>query len=290
MTTPSARLLLWAALSVALLASPSQAVTNKPCPIRRQLEKWVAENTYVTFRGLRTYVSELPPQFVHDLAGLGPDAHILDMGAGQANAGRNLYNCDFIDDCRIVIRDSMPPKDFNLLERFLERPVSERPKMTAIATQAPREAIPERMRDKLRFVVGDFLKLPDHELGKADLMADMYGIFMYTDDPSAVLEKYFRLLKKDARAYIHFGTFSPAGEDVIIQSVATSDGRVLSFSSWIRSLPGIRAQVIRDAGQFGFETLQLVGTGGEVHIPKLKIERFHMADQGPRKRVRVISP
>jgi hypothetical protein len=133
---------------------------------------------YVTNRGLSDYLQLLPSGFCDSLGTLGSSDRWLDIGAGDGQAILDYYTA----------ADEAPPA---------KKCAGVAGKARAVAmsiedrrTNKWREAAARLGDDRIRYLFGKRLRdyLPE-ELGKFQIITDVYGGFSYTEDLSVFMEK-----------------------------------------------------------------------------------------------------
>jgi|GEM_PF-3550650 len=222
-------------------------------------------NTFTTGRGLNHYKSSFNRRgypvltFSSDLEKImnNPKAHWLDAGGGMGFATEEATKA--------------PGSKF---------------KSTLVSVETPAEDIVDEATGETRRLVirGKFIEdIPDDELIKSDIITDMYGPMAYTANPDKVLKKYLMNLKLDGVLYIHLGD----GLDTfgIYSQVVTIDGKSLTMTEWLQSIPGITTEVVKarslvpDTTIVGDESsrvikIKLTKDPNELEIPELKRVSF----------------
>ena len=195
-------------------------------------ERIIIEGGFVKSRGLLKYVTLLGPSFMTDVARLGPRGIWADMGAGRGDAVREYKNWGG--------RAGVMAASFESLETL--RLLGE---------------VPEGMR----ILDGRFVEdIPPSELGRADVITDVYGAMSYSSRIDKVLERYFRMLKPGGAIYLH--SFEA-------HTVVTGPGGTnLFLREWLQTLPGVHAERTWRMVDFG-ETIRLTLDGSEPFIPTL---------------------
>ena len=139
---------------------------------------------YVTNRGLSDYAELLPSGFCDALGSLGSWDRWLDVGAGDGQA----------------ILDYYAPGDDAVPAQKCAR-LSGRARAIAISiedrrTDKWREAAARLGDDRIRYLFGKRLRdYSPEELGKFQIITDVYGGFSYTEDLSRFMEKVLSFLE-----------------------------------------------------------------------------------------------
>ena len=226
------------------------------------------ENTFTTGRGLNHYRSSFNRRgypiltFTQELEKIksNPNGHWLDAGGGMGFATQEAIT---------------PGSKF---------------KSTLVSVETPAEDIFDSSTGELRrkVIKGKFIEdIADDEIEKSDLITDMYGPLAYSSHPDQVIRKYINNLKQDGVIYIHLGddldTFG------FYDQVVTPDGKVLTLSEWLESIPGLKVDIVKTHGLMPDTTIisgeksriariTLSKPADEISIPEL--ERMSFTEGG----------
>lgn len=168
----------------------------------------VRANLFERGRPLSAYEAMLGAEFAADCAALGRDDHILDAGAGELRAMRELA---------------------------AGRPDAERPSITAVTLVAAEQNIEVlAAHERARVLAGRlFDDIPDEELrgaaGKFSRIVDVFGVFCYSPDPDRVLARYLRNLAPGGKIYL-----IATQRHLVLRGT-----RALSLPDWLASLPDL---------------------------------------------------
>ena len=140
--------------------------------------------SYTTNRGLSKYKGLLPSGFCDALGRLGSSDRWLDIGAGEGQAILDYY----------APEDAAAPA---------EKCRGSGPRARAVAisiedrrTDAWKQRAASLGDDRIRYLFGKRLrKYSPEELGKFQLITDVYGGFTYTEDLSQFVDNLLRLLE-----------------------------------------------------------------------------------------------
>ena len=218
------------AIALVLPVPPAYSSGNAPegCSIQYALLRMRLKlNAFVTSRTLGEYGIYSAREFKSFLETLGPGSHWLDAGAGKGHA----------------------------IAQYVERnPAGAR--VTGVVYSGKR---PKNAPDQLRYLSGRYIEdIPDEELGRADLITDLFGPGSYSTRISEVLNKYLRILTPGGRAFVTLTS----------EATVTVNGRSTTLLGYLLSLsppPGIEIThegstlIIRKAAETGFQipTLEL---------------------------------
>jgi len=124
-------------------------------------------------------------------------------------------------------------------------------------------------RSRLKWFEGRKIEgVQNHEIGKVDVISDLLGPFVYSDQPDVILRKYLSLIQNDGTIYFAFERSSK----VIVH------GKEMSMWEWLEQLDWKGAKVTI-AGQKNFggltvpPTVQVVtnAQSAEISIPGLRL-------------------
>ena len=145
---------------------------------------------YVTGRGLSDYAELLPSGFCDALAKLGSSDRWLDIGAGSGQAILDYYATDAAaaptQKCRGLADKA----------RAVAMSIEDR------RTEKWREQAASLGDERIRYLSGKRLRQYSlEELGKFQIITDVYGGFSYTEDLSQFVEKVLSLLEVGGAFY-----------------------------------------------------------------------------------------
>lgn len=269
-------------LSLATLSlSPAfdaRASTDSQCEqlLTAQAHKIIASNKFPTERGLNLYRIYFGDSFLELLSGLKANQHWLDVGAGSAIATRvyqGLVEDSSPDPNQFYNWHSITKQTEELTERLNKIPLKQRARTTAISYLAPDNIPRLANKGRFRFITGELFtsispKVSGEAIGKVDLITDLFGAFVYSPDPDAVLAKYLRVLNKNGRILIVAGRglFSYFEHSF----VNTKRGRV-TLLDWIMNIPGLEVRA-NDNGETLVVSIGIAeGFEGEITLPVLKL-------------------
>jgi hypothetical protein len=139
---------------------------------------------YVTNRGFSDYLQLLPSGFCDSLGSLGSSDRWLDIGAGDGQAILDYYT---------ATDDAAPDKKCAGVAgkaRAVAMSIEDR------RTDKWRETAASLGDDRIRYLFGKRLRdYSPEELGKFQIVTDVYGGFSYTEDLSVFMEKVLSFLE-----------------------------------------------------------------------------------------------
>jgi hypothetical protein len=183
---------------------------------------------YTTDRGLARYAERLPSGFCDALARLGSSDRWLDVGAGQAEA----------------ILDYYLPEDATA-----EKCRGSGPRAGAVAisiedrrTDDWKQQVAGLGDERIRYLFGKRLRQysPD-ELGKFQIITDVYGGFTYTEDLSQFVDKVLGFLEVGGSFYtLATGVHLEDGKDKVgtlyLTELEDAFGRPVKVCSWLKKI------------------------------------------------------
>jgi SAM-dependent methyltransferase len=200
------------------------------------------EHIYNVERNFLDYVGIFPPSFAEKLLSLGSDSHVIDMGSGEGLFVEGVVTPPTADKAwkekpdSYVFKDEDETKERARLNDFLAQWTAkkERPYATGITLKMSRE---KPKHEKLGFLtdyldnVTDKALTQDGKAGKADVITDVYGVFSYAPDTTAVLQRYVDLLKPGGKIFI-----SGNVKGVVVRP----DGSRMRLLDWVATIPGLK--------------------------------------------------
>ena len=183
---------------------------------------------YTTDRGLARYADRLPSGFCDALAKLGSSDRWLDVGAGQAEA----------------ILDYYLPEDATA-----EKCRGSGPRAHAVAisiedrrTDDWKQQVAGLGDDRIRYLFGKRLRqYSPEELGKFQIITDVYGGFTYTEDLSQFVDKVLGFLEVGGSFYtLATGVHLEDGKDKLgtlyLTELEDAFGRPVKVCSWLKKI------------------------------------------------------
>jgi hypothetical protein len=167
--------------------------------------------SYTTNRGLSNYAEVLPTGFCDALGRLGSSDRWLDIGAGQGQAMLDYYAPQ--DDAPSAEKCARPGAKARAVAISIEDRRTDRWKERAASLGD----------DRIRYLFGKRLRnYSSEELGKFQIITDVYGGFTYTENLSLFVEKALSLLEIGGVFY------------TVLSSVHLEDGKN-KLGTWYRT-------------------------------------------------------
>src|SRR5262245_16638348 len=183
---------------------------------------------YVTDRGLSAYAELLPTGFCDALARLGGSDRWLDIGAGAGEAILDYH----------APKDAAPPAKecagSGARARAVAMSIEDR------RTDQWRERAASLGDDRMRYLAGKRLReYPPEELGKFQIITDVYGGFSYTENLSLFVERVLSLLEIGGVFYTLVpGVHLEHGKDKLgilyLTELEDAAGRPEKVCSWLK--------------------------------------------------------
>jgi SAM-dependent methyltransferase len=205
---------------------------SKQESIYRSEGKGVPEG-YIVDRSLSNYAEALPSGFDRALAGLGPEDRWLDIGAGQGQAILDYYAPDY--DLASPAGRERPGGKARAVALSIEdrRTPLWRQRTASLAANQVQYLFNKRLREYSR-----------EELGKFQVITDVFGGFSYTANLSLFVEKVLGLLDLNGGFYsllqsVHLEDgkdriYNP--EPVYLTEIIDAAGNDVKVCSWLKRI------------------------------------------------------
>jgi SAM-dependent methyltransferase len=224
---------------------------------------------YTTDRGLSRYAELLPSGFCDALGRLGSSDRWLDVGAGEGQAILDYY----------APEGAAAPA---------EKCAGSGPRARAVAI-----SIEDRRTDnwkqqaarlgdnRIRYLAGKRLgQYSSEELGKFQVITDVYGGFSYTDDLSRFVDKVLRLLEVGGGFYtLATGVRLEDGRDKLgtlyLTELEDAFGREVKVCSWLKKISCV--QVTCESKSDSTRPIQLIKIQkvcSDTSVPRTKLVEF----------------
>jgi len=222
---------------------------------------------YTTDRGLSRYAELLSSGFRDTLGSLGSSDRWLDIGAGQGEA----------------ILDYYLPEDA-AAERCRGSGSSASAVAISIEDRRTEDWKQQAARfgdDRIRYLFGKRLRQYSiEELGKFQIITDVYGGFTYTEDLSQFVDKVLKLLEVGGSFYtLATGVHLEDGKDKLgtlyLTELEDPFGREVKVCSWLKKISCV--QVTCDSKSDLKRPTQLIKIRkvcGDTSVPRMKLVEF----------------
>jgi len=224
---------------------------------------------YVINRGLSDYAELLPSGFCDALGRLGSSDRWLDIGAGAAQAILDYY---------APADDAAPAQK---CRRSAEKARAVAMSIEDRRTDKWREQAARLGDDRMRYVSGKRLRqYSPEELGKFQIITDVFGGFSYTEDLSGFVERVLRLLETGGVFYtlvpgVHLEHAKDKLGILYLTELEDAAGRPEKVCSWLKQTAC--AQVTCESKSDWKRPTELINIRkvcSDVSVPRLKLWEF----------------
>jgi SAM-dependent methyltransferase len=224
---------------------------------------------YTTDRGLSRYAERLPSGFCDALGRLGSSDRWLDIGAGEGHA----------------ILDYYAPEGATAPAEKCGRSGA-KPRAVAISiedrrTDAWKQQAARLGDDRIRYLFGKRLRqYSPEELGKFQIITDVYGGFTYTEDLSQFVDKVLRLLEVGGSFYtLATGVHLEDGKDKLgtmyLTELEDAFGRRVKVCSWLKKISCVEVTCESKSDlKRPTELIKIRKVCGDTSVPRMKLVEF----------------
>jgi SAM-dependent methyltransferase len=224
---------------------------------------------YTTDRGLSRYAELLPSGFCDALGRLGSSDRWLDIGAGQGQAILDYY----------VPEDAAAPA---------EKCRGSAPNARAVAisiedrrTDNWKQQAARLGDDRIRYLSGKRLgQYSPEELGKFQLITDVYGGFTYTEDLSRFVDKVLKLLEDGGSFYtLATGVHLEDGKDKLgtlyLTELEDAFGREVKVCSWLKKISCVQVTCeSKSERERPTQLIKIQKVCSDTSVPRTKLVEF----------------
>jgi SAM-dependent methyltransferase len=224
---------------------------------------------YVTNRGLSDYAELLPTGFCDELGRLRSSDRWLDIGAGAGQAILDYY----------APEDAAAPAEkcgrSGAKARAVAMSIEDR------QTDKWREQAASLGDDRIRYLSGKRLRdYSPEELGKFQIITDVFGGFSYTEDLSRFVDKVLSLLENGGGFYTLVpGVHLEHGKDKLgilyLTELEDAAGRRLKVCSWLKQTACVQVTCeSKSDWKRPTELINIRKVCSHVSVPRLKLWEF----------------
>ena len=231
---------------------------------------------YVTDRGLSNYAEILPAGFCDSLGRLAGSDRWLDIGAGEGQAILDYYA---LDD------DTAPKKCARSIGKARAVAIS----IEDRRTDAWKQMAAIFGEERLRYLAGKRLRqYSGEELGKFQIITDVFGGFTYTEDLSGFVERTLRLLETGGVFYtlvqnVHLENGKDKAASYQTELVDAA-GRDVKVCSWLKQTAGVKvACESKSEWDKPIELIEVRKLSRDVSVPHLKLLKFEAGNPPARR-------
>ena len=224
---------------------------------------------YTTDRGLSRYAELLPSGFCDALGRLGSSDRWLDIGAGQAQAILDYY----------LPEDAAAPA---------EKCRGSGPRARAVAisiedrrTDNWKQQAARLGDDRIRYLFGKRLRqYSPEELGKFQIITDVYGGFTYTEDLSQFVDKVLSLLEVGGSFYtLATGVHLEDGKDKLgtlyLTELEDAFGRDVKVCSWLKKISCVQVTCESKTDlKRPTQLIKIQKVCSDTSVPRMKLVEF----------------
>ncbi len=223
---------------------------------------------YVTDRGLSDYAEVLPAGFCDALGRLNSSDRWLDIGAGEGQALLDYYA---LDD------DAAPKKCARSISkaRAVAMSIEDR------RTDKWRQYAAIFGADRLRYLSGRRLReYSQEELGKFQIITDVYGGFSCSQDLSLFVEKTLGFLETGGVFYtivqnVHLESGKDKADTVYQTELVDAAGRDVNVCAWLKRIGCVDVGCESKSNwEAPTELIEVRKVCGDVSVPRLKLLKF----------------
>jgi SAM-dependent methyltransferase len=223
---------------------------------------------YITNRGLSNYAELLPSGFCDALGKLGSSDRWLDIGAGEGQAILDYYAPG--DDAEPAGKCG----GSGAKARAVAISIEDR------QTDKWREQAASLGRDRLRYLAGKSLRhYSREELGKFQIITDVFGGFTYTADLSQFVDKVLSLLEVGGGFYTLVPGVHLEGGDKLgtwyLTELENAAGRPEKVCSWLKQISCMQVTCeSKSDWKRPTELINIRKVCSDVSVPRMKLVEF----------------
>ena len=233
---------------------------------------------YVTSRGLSDYAALLPSGFCDALGSLGSSDRWLDIGAGDGQAILDYY---------APADDAAPAKKcarFGGKARAVAMSIEDR------RTDKWQQQAARLGDDRIRYLSGKRLRhYSREELGKFQIITDVYGGFSYTEDLSQFVEKVLSLLEIGGVFYtvlqnVHLESGKDKPDPWYQTELVDAGGRRVKVCSWLKKTTCVKvACESKSDWDSPSELINIRKVCSDVSVPRMKLLKYEAGNPPGRR-------
>ncbi|HEX5605341.1 MAG TPA: hypothetical protein VFY96_02440 [Candidatus Binatia bacterium] len=233
---------------------------------------------YVTNRGLSDYAGLLPSGFCAALGSLGNSDQWLDIGAGDGQAILDYYAAQA--DAAAVEKCGRSGPRARAVALSIEDRRTKSWQLQAVMLSG----------DRIRYLSGKRLRDYSREdLGKFQIITDVYGGFSYTEDLSRFIDKVLSLLEVGGAFYtlvqnvqLESGKGKPSSS--YQTELVDSAGRDVRVCSWLKQTPCVNVGCeSKSDWDTPTELINIRKVCSDVAVPRLKLLKYEAGNPPGRR-------
>jgi hypothetical protein len=233
---------------------------------------------YVTNRGLSDYAELLPTGFCDALGRLGSSDRWLDIGAGAGQAMLDYYA---LED------DAAPAKT---CARSFSKARAVAMSIEDRRTDAWQQQVATFGDDRIRYLSGKRLRqYSPEELGKFQIITDVYGGFSYTEELTQFLEKVLSLLEVGGGFYtlvqsVHLEDGNDSPNTWYLTELVDAAGRDVRVCSWLKKTTCVKVGCeSKSDWHTPTELINIKKVCSDVSVPRMKLLQYEAGNPPGRR-------
>ena len=233
---------------------------------------------YVTGRTLSDYLDLLPSSFCDALGTLGSSDRWLDIGAGEGQAILDYYAPE--DKVAPARKCSGSGGKVRAVAMSLE---DRRTDKWQVQTAGPGG-------DRIRYVSGKRLRYySPEELGRFQIITDVYGGFSYSDDLSVFMEKVLSLLEIGGVFYtlvqsVHLEDGKDKPSTWYLTELMDTAGRDVKVCSWLKQTTCVKVVCeSKSDWHTPTELINIKKVCSDVSVPRMKLLKYEAGNPPGRR-------
>ena len=233
---------------------------------------------YVTNRGLSDYAGLLPSGFCDALGRLGSLDRWLDIGAGDGQAILDYYGG--ADDAAPTENCARVGAKARAVAMSIEDRRTDKWRQLAVSLDD----------DRIQYLSGKRLRhYSREELGKFQIITDVYGGFSYTEDLSGFVERVLRLLEIDGVFYtlvqnVHLEGGKDNPKPWYQTELVDAGGRGVKVCSWLKKTTCVKV-VCESKSDWDSPTelINIRKVCSDVSVPRMKLLQYQAGNPPGRR-------
>jgi len=232
---------------------------------------------YVTSRALSDYAEILPSGFCDALGSLGSSDRWLDIGAGDGQAILDYY----------AFEDAAAAEN---CARSLTRARAVAMSIEDRRTEKWRQQAAIFGSDRLRYLPGKRLRqYSGEELGRFQIITDVYGGFSYTEDLSQFLEKVLSLLQTGGAFYtlvqgVHLEDGKDKPDSLYQTELVDAAGHDEKVCSWLKKISCVQVSCeSKSDWESPTEVINVRKICSDIAVPRLKLLTYEAGNPPGRR-------
>ena len=232
---------------------------------------------YVTNRGLSDYAEVLPTGFCDALGRLGSSDRWLDIGAGEAQAILDYYAPP--DNAAPAEKCAQPGGLASAVAMSIEDRRTDAWHQLAAS-----------LGERIRYLAGKSLRHYSlEELGKFQIITDVFGGFSYTEDLSQLLEKVLSLLEVGGgfytiMQYVHLEAAKDSPTTDYQTELVDAAGRDVKVCSWLKKTTCAKVGCeSKSDWHTPTELINIKKVCSDVSVPRMKLLQYEAGNPPGRR-------